>query len=85
MVVLCYAKNMGLIGDRYQWIIPGWYTDNWWKMADTMDWSDFEYNCTSDDIRSAAAYILLVDFNTYPLDPDTQSLSGYVRRILISS
>ena len=75
---MCYAKHMDLTDDKYLWIIPGWYTKDWWKLADTTDWSGYKYNCTSEDIKEAIDYSLLVDFYTLPLDENAESLSGYV-------
>ena len=76
---MCYAKHMGLTGDKYLWILPGWYTDKWFEAADTMSWSGYMYNCTGQDIKEAIDYSLTVDFNTYPLEDENYvSLSGYV-------
>ncbi len=81
VVVMCYAKNMGLTADKYLWILPGWYTTDWWKLADKTNWAIYKFNCTSDDIKEAVDYSLLVDYYSYPLNESVKSLSGYVSTI----
>ena len=84
VVVMCYAKHMGLTDDKYLWVLPGWYTDNWFEVADTMSWADYMYSCTSQEIKEAIDYSMTVDFNTYPLEDDNDvSLSGYVSQHVI--
>ena len=81
MVVMCYAKNMGLTSNNHLWILLGWYSNEWWITADSTDWSQYKYNCTSQDIIEAIKYSIAVDYYTYPTNPDATSISGYVSTI----
>ena len=42
----------GAYGPRYQWIIPGWYNDNWMDVNDTV--------CTNSQIKEAAMFVISV-------------------------
>ena len=80
---MCYARNMGLTSDNHLWILPGWYSNEWWIAADSTDWSQYKYNCTSQDIIKAIKYSILLDFYTYPSNPDATSISGYVSTTIL--
>lgn len=50
--VFCQIYLQGAYGARYQWIIPGWYNDNWMDVNDTI--------CTNSQIKEAAMYVISV-------------------------
>lgn len=82
---MCFASHMGLTDStKYLWIFPGWYTANWWNLADTMDWSEYRYNCTSKQIKEAISHSIITDYYPFPLDRDQKSLSGYVSYVAMA-
>ncbi|XP_061114576.1 gamma-aminobutyric acid type B receptor subunit 2 [Conger conger] len=53
--VFCCAYNLNMFGSKYQWIIPGWYQENWWDKANTT-------NCTAKKLLTAMEGYISVDF-----------------------
>ncbi|KAG9344995.1 hypothetical protein JZ751_009535, partial [Albula glossodonta] len=53
--VFCCAYNLNMFGSKYQWIIPGWYQENWWDKANTT-------NCTARKLLTAMEGYISVDF-----------------------
>ncbi|XP_059828525.1 gamma-aminobutyric acid type B receptor subunit 2 [Hypanus sabinus] len=53
--VFCCAFNENMFGIKYQWIIPGWYQTNWWKIAASI-------NCTVKNLLAAMEGYVSVDF-----------------------
>ncbi|XP_051872849.1 gamma-aminobutyric acid type B receptor subunit 2 isoform X2 [Pristis pectinata] len=53
--VFCCAYNENMFGIKYQWIIPGWYQLNWWKLAASI-------NCTVKNLLAAMEGYVSVDF-----------------------
>lgn len=57
-------------GIKYQWIIPGWYQLNWWKIAASI-------NCTVKHLLTAMEGYVAVDFE--PLSTKAiKTISGQV-------
>uniref|UniRef100_A0A4W3JHN6 Gamma-aminobutyric acid (GABA) B receptor, 2 n=1 Tax=Callorhinchus milii TaxID=7868 RepID=A0A4W3JHN6_CALMI len=53
--VFCCAYNLNVYGIKYQWIIPGWYQLNWWKLTTSN-------NCTVKHLLTAMEGYVAVDF-----------------------
>ncbi|XP_028820374.1 gamma-aminobutyric acid type B receptor subunit 2 isoform X2 [Denticeps clupeoides] len=53
--VFCCAYNLNMYGNKYQWIIPGWYQGNWWEQANST-------NCTTKKLLTAMEGYISVDF-----------------------
>ncbi|KAJ7991786.1 hypothetical protein DPEC_G00287480 [Dallia pectoralis] len=53
--VFCCAYNLNMFGNRYQWIIPGWYQRSWWEQANST-------NCTTKKLLTAMEGYIAVDF-----------------------
>lgn len=65
------AYRHKLYGPHVQWLLPGWYTKDWWRVADVP-------GCSAEDIRTAAANFLAVE--DLVMDAATNhTLSGLVR------
>uniref|UniRef100_UPI00398F7BE9 gamma-aminobutyric acid type B receptor subunit 2 n=1 Tax=Pristiophorus japonicus TaxID=55135 RepID=UPI00398F7BE9 len=66
--VFCCAYNENMYGIKYQWIIPGWYQLNWWKLA--------AYNyCPLKNLLTAMEGYVAVDYE--PLSTkDIRTISG---------
>ncbi|KAK2163462.1 hypothetical protein LSH36_79g07008 [Paralvinella palmiformis] len=50
--VFCQVYLQGAYGARYQWIIPGWYNNNWMDVNDTI--------CTNYQIKEAAMFVISI-------------------------
>uniref|UniRef100_A0A8C4R330 Gamma-aminobutyric acid type B receptor subunit 2 n=1 Tax=Eptatretus burgeri TaxID=7764 RepID=A0A8C4R330_EPTBU len=53
--VFCCAFNVGMYGSKYQWVIPGWYRDDWWHNYVGTD-------CTTQNLLTAMEGYIAVDF-----------------------
>ncbi|CAH3111185.1 unnamed protein product [Pocillopora meandrina] len=53
-LIMCAAYRHKLYGPHVQWLLPGWYTKDWWRVADVP-------GCSAEDIRTAAANFLAVE------------------------
>ena len=42
-----------MYGARYQWFVPGWFNDDWYKMNDT--------SCTEEQMIKTVVYTLTTD------------------------
>ncbi|XP_063956536.1 gamma-aminobutyric acid type B receptor subunit 1-like isoform X1 [Lytechinus pictus] len=47
--VFCQAYKDGLYGEKYVWIITGWYSNEWWRVRDP----DHPHDCTSEQMDEA--------------------------------
>ncbi|XP_072029935.1 gamma-aminobutyric acid type B receptor subunit 1-like [Amphiura filiformis] len=63
--VFCEAYKEGMYGDKYVWIIYGWYTDGWWKIRDE------DIDCTLEEMEAAVEGYLTVDVLSYGIGSDT--------------
>ncbi|XP_070533385.1 gamma-aminobutyric acid type B receptor subunit 2-like [Ptychodera flava] len=45
--LLCAAFQLGMYGKNYAWMIPSWWTRDWWRQ------SDQTINCTADEMDKA--------------------------------
>ncbi|PAA88021.1 hypothetical protein BOX15_Mlig008707g2 [Macrostomum lignano] len=68
--IFCQAYKQGLFGPRYQWLLIGWYSDDWylkWPAAERV-------NCTPDEMSMAADLHLTTESMTWnELDQPTYS------------
>ena len=75
VVVVFYfqkAYRHKLYGSHIQWMLPGWYGKDWWRIRDVP-------GCSAENIRTAAANFLAVE--DLVMDTTTNNtLSGLVRR-----
>lgn len=76
--MICYAIHLELTTDKHLWILPGFYDDGWWLLADKMSWQGYQYSCTSDQIVKALDNAILLHFNFYLLNEKEVSFTGYV-------
>ncbi|XP_019856013.1 PREDICTED: gamma-aminobutyric acid type B receptor subunit 1-like [Amphimedon queenslandica] len=77
VLVMCYARKLGLTTNNHLWILPGWFSESWMDSANTLDWSPYNCSCNSDEIMEAAKYSLLVDAFSQLTDATLVSDSGY--------
>ncbi|XP_032222381.2 gamma-aminobutyric acid type B receptor subunit 2 isoform X2 [Nematostella vectensis] len=59
--VFCRAYKEGMYGARYLWLIPGWFSDQWWNITDT--------DCTPAQIKLAAGNYIAIMESTWSTDP----------------
>nr|CAI5851397.1 unnamed protein product [Callosobruchus analis] len=87
--IFCEAYKLKMYGKKYQWVIVGTYSHDWWKKYDT------EFNCTLDELQSALEQALITDLlplstsieitiagitaNEYKLEYDSRRGSEYSR------
>uniref|UniRef100_UPI00358F2524 gamma-aminobutyric acid type B receptor subunit 2-like n=1 Tax=Myxine glutinosa TaxID=7769 RepID=UPI00358F2524 len=66
--VFCCAYDVGMFGSKYQWVIPGWYRDDWWHNYVGTD-------CATHNLLTAMEGYIAVDF--VPLaTTDNLTISG---------
>nr|XP_006824736.1 PREDICTED: gamma-aminobutyric acid type B receptor subunit 2-like [Saccoglossus kowalevskii] len=53
--VFCSARKNQLVGNKYVWILPGWFTDNWWNST-----SEFA-GCKDDELYDAIQGYIATD------------------------
>ncbi|CAG9861204.1 unnamed protein product [Phyllotreta striolata] len=53
--IFCEAYKLKMYGKKYQWIIMGTYTFDWWHKLDP------EFNCTQEELQSALEQTILTD------------------------
>ncbi|CAH1111941.1 unnamed protein product [Psylliodes chrysocephalus] len=53
--IFCEAYKLKMFGKKYQWIIMGTYTFDWWHQLDP------EFNCTQDELESSLEQTILTD------------------------
>lgn len=69
--IFCEAYKLEMYGRRYQWIIMGTYSPEWWKKLHP------DLNCTIDEIESALEQTILTDL--LPLSTSGEiTISGIV-------
>jgi len=71
---LCQAYRMGLTTDAHVWILPAWYSPNWWNTS--VNGTTTEKSCTAEEMREAVRYALFLDSYNYGLDPNATTQSG---------
>ncbi|XP_077865360.1 gamma-aminobutyric acid type B receptor subunit 2-like [Saccoglossus kowalevskii] len=71
---LCSAYKHGLYGDKYVWIMPGWYYPNWWKSL-AEDLTD----CTPEQLDLAVEGHLGIE--VYPVTTDLEKLDFTVQSV----
>lgn len=54
-LIFCEAYKLEMFGRKYQWLIMGTYSDEWWKDVDA------ETNCTIENIEEALQQTILTD------------------------
>ncbi|XP_006816506.2 gamma-aminobutyric acid type B receptor subunit 2-like [Saccoglossus kowalevskii] len=72
---ICSAYKYGLIGDKYQWIMPGWYYPNWWRSSDVQGLTD----CTPEQLDLAVEGHLGIE--VYPVTTDLEKLDFTVQSL----
>ncbi|XP_077867202.1 gamma-aminobutyric acid type B receptor subunit 2-like [Saccoglossus kowalevskii] len=50
--LFCEAYRQGMYGATYAWLIPGWYSDDWWKTEDS------HINCTLDEMKKVLESVI---------------------------
>ena len=50
--VLFQVYHQGMYGAQYQWIVPGWYSENWLQVDDTP--------CSLEELHQAAEYAITI-------------------------
>ncbi|XP_071490406.1 gamma-aminobutyric acid type B receptor subunit 1-like [Diadema antillarum] len=55
--VFCEAYKNGLYGEKYVWIITGWYSNEWWRANDP----DYPHDCTTQQMDEAVAGYFTTD------------------------
>lgn len=61
-----------MYGRKYQWIVMGTYSFEWWKKL------DFEFNCTLEELEESLEQTILTDL--LPLSTSGEiTISGIVR------
>eukprot|EP00731_Ephydatia_muelleri_P024104 Em0016g375a len=73
VTTFCEAIHLGLTTNSYVWILPGWYTQGWWKNAE----KDTYGRCTRKQLEEALDFAFAVDVHSYPLEHDMPTLSGH--------
>lgn len=69
--IFCEAYKLKMYGKKYQWIIMGTYTHDWWKKIDG------DFNCTLEELETALEQTLLTDL--LPLSTSGEiTISGIV-------
>ncbi|EDV25867.1 uncharacterized protein TRIADDRAFT_55385 [Trichoplax adhaerens] len=66
----CAAYKAGLYGNKYLWVLPGWYYNAWYEISDP------KIGCTTDQIYEVINHYLATyrSFNRY--DNKTETISG---------
>ncbi|XP_025832436.1 gamma-aminobutyric acid type B receptor subunit 2 [Agrilus planipennis] len=68
--IFCEAYRLEMFGRKYQWVIMGTYTEEWWKSLDP------ESNCTTEQIETALEQTILTDL--LPLSTSGEiTISGF--------
>ncbi|XP_038050632.1 gamma-aminobutyric acid type B receptor subunit 2-like [Patiria miniata] len=57
--VFCSAYRLGLYGSRYVWMIPGYFKNGWWKVAEE------GVSCTPDELKIASEGYLTIMWSQY--------------------
>lgn len=71
MEIFCEAYHLKMYGRKYQWIVMGTYTFEWWKRLEP------EFNCTLDEVEQALEQTILTDL--LPLSTSGEiTISGIV-------
>ena len=74
--IFSQAYKQGLFGNKYVWIIVGWYLEDWWTKTDE--------ECTGENLLKAASNLIL----TSPLrlsNSPQPTISNKVRNVYVSS
>ena len=74
--IFSQAYKQGLFGNKYLWIIVGWYLEDWWTKTDE--------ECTGENLLKAASNLIL----TSPLrlsNSPQPTISNKVRNVYVSS
>ncbi|XP_019875177.2 gamma-aminobutyric acid type B receptor subunit 2 isoform X2 [Aethina tumida] len=53
--IFCEAYKLEMYGKKYQWIVMGTYTTDWWKKFDV------DFNCTLEELETALEQTILTD------------------------
>lgn len=77
-LIFCEAYKLEMYGRRYQWIIMGTYSNEWWRKLET------DSNCTVDELEEALEQTLLTDL--LPLSTSGEiTISGIVSNFVVVS
>nr|XP_006812189.1 PREDICTED: gamma-aminobutyric acid type B receptor subunit 1-like [Saccoglossus kowalevskii] len=68
-LLFCEAYKQGLYGQKYVYLLPGWYTDGWWIV------SDHNIDCTVDQMKEAIEGYISVESLLLSRDDDV-TVSG---------
>lgn len=69
--IFCEAYKLEMYGKKYQWIVMGTYTTDWWKKFDV------DFNCTLEELETALEQTILTDL--LPLSTSGEiTISGIV-------
>ncbi|KAL9965837.1 hypothetical protein ACROYT_G029691 [Oculina patagonica] len=75
--VFCQAYHTDMYGARYAWLIPGWFSRNWWKIK----LENESVACTEDEMNKAVKGYIACD--NLKISPDnTVTVSGQSREQL---
>ncbi|XP_033638880.1 gamma-aminobutyric acid type B receptor subunit 2-like [Asterias rubens] len=68
--VICRAFNQGMYGKTHVWLLPGWFSADWWRTVDKSD------GCSQADLQLALQGFLSTDI--LPLSgSEDETISGY--------
>nr|XP_006813973.1 PREDICTED: gamma-aminobutyric acid type B receptor subunit 2 [Saccoglossus kowalevskii] len=67
--VFCSAWKNELVGHKYVWILPGWYSDNWWNSTEA------NCDCSTDELYEAIQGYIATDVLPLTTSKD-ETISG---------
>ena len=67
------AYKLGMYGKKYVWLIPGYFAEKWWQVADN------EVTCTPDELKRASEGYLTVTWSMFGRE-ELPTIAGVVRR-----
>ncbi|XP_070533384.1 gamma-aminobutyric acid type B receptor subunit 2-like [Ptychodera flava] len=68
--LFCLAYRLGMYGPRYAWMIPGWYSADWWKENDP------RVNCTTFEMEKVVESVILTVRVPNDLSSKRKAISG---------
>ncbi|XP_072043527.1 gamma-aminobutyric acid type B receptor subunit 1-like [Amphiura filiformis] len=77
--ILCEARRQGMATAEYVWIMPGWYTQQWWTEDNNA------INCTVDEMNDAVnSTTILTTHQLHPGPKDGRTISEFTPKQLES-
>ncbi|XP_070535176.1 gamma-aminobutyric acid type B receptor subunit 2-like [Ptychodera flava] len=68
--LFCLAYRLGMYGPRYAWMVPGWYSVDWWKESDS------RVNCTTFEMKKVVESVILTVRVPNDLSSKRRAISG---------